>query len=402
MNLIKIVFSFLLLGASFHGSAQKKHALIIGINDYYDAKGVLSKESLRGPVNDANAVRELLIKKFGYKTGDIDTIYNATATRENIINGLRKKIAACKSGDIMFFYFSGHGVWMENKELENDPVKQGYSQAMLTSDLYSYEDNFKCFIRDVTLKRYFNLFIDKKVILTSVFDCCFSGKLSMGENNIGSEENIREKSVDFNELMGHLVEKVPDVQAHIDSIAGVKFIQPPGCARDTAGNIINLTDSDEDGIPDCIDWEIHTPRERWPVDSKGIGRRIFEMDLQNTLNRFDSLELKAFKLKQLLSIAEKDNVVRPVDRKNSQYLFMAATTDIQKGLEFTAAEFNKVHGMFTASLLRVMNTAPATINSAELFKRIEADMARFKKKQTPTMYADPNRLKGNLIGSKNK
>ena len=400
MNLIKNVLAITLLLSCLQGYAQKKHALLIGINDYYEAKGVKSKDTLRGPVNDANAIRELLIKKFGYKSSEIDTIYNAAATRENIINGLRKKIAACKPGDIMFFYFSGHGVWMENKEMENDPVKQGMSQAMLTSDLYSYEDNFKCFIRDVTLKRYFNLFIDKKVVLTSVFDCCFSGKLSMGNNDPSSSDYIKEKSVDFNELMGHLVEKAPDLQAHLDSIAQVKFIEPSGCKRDSAGNVLDMTDTDADGVPDCADWEIHTPRERFPVDSKGIGMRIFEMDLQNTLNRYDSVELKAFQLKQSLSIAEKDNTVRPVDRKNSNYLFLAATTDAQKGLEFKATEFNKIHGMFTAALIRVLNTAPASISAAELFKKIEADMARFKKNQTPTMYADPNRLKSNLIGTK--
>lgn len=400
MNLIKNVLAVLLLLVGLSGYAQKKHALIIGINDYYDAKGVKSKESLNGPVNDANAIRDLLIKKFGYKSSEIDTIYNAAATRENIINGLRKKIAACKPGDVMFFYFSGHGVWMENKEMENDPVKQGMSQAMLTSDLYSYEDNFKCFIRDITLKRYFNLFIDKKVVLTSVFDCCFSGKLSMANNDPGSADYIREKSVDFNELMGHLVEKAPDLQAHLDSIAGIKFLAPAGCPRDSSGNILSNIDTDQDLVPDCNDWEINTPKDRLPVDQKGIGRRIFENDLQSTLNNFDSAELKAFQLKQSLSIAERDNVVRPVDRKNSQYLFLAATTDAQKGLEFRAAEFNKIHGMFTASLIRVMNASPATISSAELFKKIEADMARFKKNQTPTMYADPNRLKGNLIGTK--
>lgn len=400
MNLIQNVLAIALLLSCLQGYTQKKHALLIGINDYYEAKGVKSKDTLRGPVNDANAIRELLIKKFGFKSNEIDTIYNAAATRENIIQGLNKKIAACKPGDIMFFYFSGHGVWMANKEMENDPVKQGMSQAMLTSDLYSYEDNFKCFIRDVTLKRYFNRFIDKKVILTSVIDCCFSGKLSMGENDLGSEMDIREKSVDFNELMGHLVANAPDLQAHLDSIAQVKFIEPSGCKRDSAGNLLDWTDTDADGVPDCMDWEIHTPRERFPIDTKGIGTRIFEMDLQNTLNRYDSVESKAFQLKQSLSIAERDNTIRPVDRKNSNYLFMAATTDAQKGLEFRAAEFNKIHGMFTASLIRVLNTVPSSISSADLFKKIEEDMARFKKKQTPTMYADPNRLKGNLIGSK--
>src|ERR1700730_11251390 len=120
---------------SFSMKAQNKYALLIGINDYYEVKGVKSKESLNGPVNDANAIRSLLISKFGFKNSHIDTVYNGQATRDNIIEALKQKLKQCKPGDMMVFYYSGHGVWMKNSEEENDPVKRGMNQAMLTSDL---------------------------------------------------------------------------------------------------------------------------------------------------------------------------------------------------------------------------------------------------------------------------
>ena len=104
-RVFKIVFPFVLLVLGVEAWGQTKHALLIGINDYYETKDKKSHESLRGPVNDANAIRELLISKFGYKAANIDTIYNAAATRDNIIEGMKKKIKECKPGDIMVFFY---------------------------------------------------------------------------------------------------------------------------------------------------------------------------------------------------------------------------------------------------------------------------------------------------------
>lgn len=336
--------------------AQNKYALIIGINDYYEVPGIKSAESLNGSVNDANAIRDLLISKFGFNAKNIDTIYNAAATRDNIIGGLNKNLARAKAGDIMLFYYSGHGVWMMNDEEKNDPIKRGMNQAMLTSDLYNYRYRFKCFLRDFTLKQYFNQFIDKKIMLTSIFDCCFSGNLAMlpGEGEI---REVKARSVDFNDLMSRLAKNATEP---MEKITGKNFSSP----------------------------------------------EEFNTAMQETLDKNDNAELqlnrqesarRSFNATEVIQLHEKDTIARPALRKNSRFLFLAATQDFQKALEFKD-KTNTSHGLFTGSILRVFEKYPANTPMDVLFGKIKEDMATFKLKQDPTLYSDAERLKSNLVG----
>lgn len=407
-----IIFSLLCCLLQYSGIAQQKHALLIGIEEYYEVFGVRSAESLKGPVNDVHAMTDLLVKKFGVPKQNIDLLINGAATRDNIINRLKKKLNECRPGDQLIFYYSGHGVWMQNsdEDQKNDPVKQGMNQAMLTCDLYNFSSNFKCFIRDVTLKEYFNLFIDKKVAVTALMDCCFSGNLARVNPNERPENYSREKALDFNELMGRLTASAPDTRQLLDSIMGQTLITPPGCKMDAQGNITDKADSDKDGVPDCMDRQPQTPPGCLPVSADGIGLCEFEVGFQATLNRFDKNEIQekeintrgSFNGRQSISINEKDTVTRPADRKDSRFLFIAAATDRQKALEFLSPTDKLVHGMFTAAIMRVLEANPAETPVEVLFEKIKADMATFKKNQDPVMYGDPARMNMNLIGSKKK
>jgi hypothetical protein len=355
----------------------------------------------------------LLINKFGFKSRDVDTIYNAQATRDNIIAGVKKKLNQCKAGDVMVFYYSGHGVYLYNSQEKLDSVKRGMNQAMLTTDLYNYDDHLKCFLRDFTLKEYFNLFVDKKIILTTIFDCCFSGKLAMGSRDMDFSEQT--KSVDLPDLFGRLTQNASNPQTLIDSIAGMSNDITTGCKTDQSGKILDNIDSDGDGVPDCKDKEKFTDQRCFPVDQDGVGSCPFDYLLnvfRNTVNKYDSAELKnvgvtmrpdvnekAFNATEVLNISEKDNIKRPVDRKNSKFLFISATTDLQKAVEFND-ENGVRHSFFTASIIRVFNKNPSTISVEELFQKIVEDMASYHRNQNPTLYSDPSRKKMNLLGVK--
>ncbi len=397
---------------SLGGHAQTKYALLIGINDYYEVKGKRSEDvSLHGSVNDASAVREMLINTFKFKSKNIDTLYNVNATRDNIERALKKKLQQCKRGDAMVFYYSGHGVYLYNRMEKTDSVKKGMNQAMLTSDLYNYDDHLKCLFRDFALKQYFNLFIDKKVILTTLFDCCFSGKLAMATPfDIDTSEVT--KSIDLNELLGRLTRNASSPQLLIDSITGNagKFVY--SCKTDSAGNILNNTDTDRDGVPDCKDKEINTPMDCFPTDSDGVGSCPFDYMLsmfRNAISKYDSAkftkminhqeESKAFNQTEVLTVSEKDTIERPANRKDSKFLFMSATTDLQKAVEFND-ENGVRHSLFTASLLRVMKKNPPDISADTLFQKISDDMNSYHKDQTPTLSCDPNRKNKNLVGVK--
>ncbi len=163
--------------SSLISTAQNKYAIIVGINNYYQAPNQLSQFCLKGCVNDAVSIKSLLINRFGFAEKNIISLLNDKATQPALLAAFNEILNKTKAGDAVLFYYCGHGIWMYNDANDNDPVKQGYNQAICLSDLYS--PNRGCLVRDNTLKKIFNQFVDKGVTLTSLFDCCFSGNLAM-------------------------------------------------------------------------------------------------------------------------------------------------------------------------------------------------------------------------------
>lgn len=163
--------------SSFISTAQNKYAVIVGINNYYSAPNQLSQFCLKGCVNDAVSIKSLLINRFGFAEKNIISLLNEKATQPALLAAFNEILGKTKAGDAVLFYYCGHGIWMYNDANNNDPIKQGYNQAICLSDLYA--ENRGCLVRDNTLKKIFNQFVDKEVVVTSLFDCCFSGNLAM-------------------------------------------------------------------------------------------------------------------------------------------------------------------------------------------------------------------------------
>lgn len=407
----QIIFATVFCVSFLMANAQKKYALLVGINNYYEQPGKISSESLKGSVNDADAIRNLLINKFGFSSRNIDTVYNATATRDNIISALKQKLDQCHKGDIMVFYYSGHGVYLNNSAERDDAVKRGMSQAILTSDLYNFRNNFKCFLRDFTLKTWFNYFVDKSVTLTVLVDCCFSENLAMTGSGLVKKKvypDQKEKYVSLNQLMYDLTADEPDPEKVLDSIAGIAVKNPDGCKTDASGAMVDKHDDDGDGVPDCKDFQLNTAEECFPVDSNGVGKCNLDFLMQTALNKYDASEIsqkqnqmiatRNFNPAAVLNIAEKDTVARPSERKNSKFLFLAATQDWQKALEFRENNNDEVHGLFTAAILRAYKSSSSKISAQELFNKIDADIRSKAKEQNPALITDDSRRKMNLIG----
>ncbi len=163
---------------------QTQRALIIGINTYEapanyhtNKRNVRNVENLNGCVNDAKSMFEKLHKSFGFNAENIDTLYNTVATRNAILSSLKKMYDNSKEGDIAVLYYSGHGSHVKNS-LTSKVEKQ--DQTIVPADTYvdTVHD-----IRGPELNKYFNLFVDKKVKLTVIFDCCESGSLARGPNS---------------------------------------------------------------------------------------------------------------------------------------------------------------------------------------------------------------------------
>ncbi len=173
-----IIVAFIITIPAF---AQQQRALIIGIDDYapppkyeHTSGSRINWPTLDGCKNDALAIKDAIIARYGFKQPDIHELYNSEATRKNILDGMTKLLAQCNSGDIAFIFYAGHGSEVKNS-LSKDPSHMDQSMVPVNTWQPGVPD-----IRDKELGKIFNEFIDKGVILTVIYDCCHSSNMSRG------------------------------------------------------------------------------------------------------------------------------------------------------------------------------------------------------------------------------
>ncbi len=199
----KVLKICLITGLLFCGSlqAQNKFALVVGINKYFDAPGKLNAHSLRGSVNDGLSIQRMLQNRYGFSATNIETLFDEKATKTNMLYKVRSILLKCKPGDVFVFYYSGHGIWMKNAENIGDTIKHGQSQAIVLSDLYSEGRSF--LFSDEQIKEVLNKFIDRQVITTAIFDCCYSENMAAmdlftlfnGDADEGIEKDFMEEDL---------------------------------------------------------------------------------------------------------------------------------------------------------------------------------------------------------------
>ena len=80
-------------------------ALIIGIDQYQQP----NVPKLQSAVKDAQAVREVLVQRYGFARDKIIEIINGQGTREGIENALYELRKKAGKDDSVFIYYAGHG-----------------------------------------------------------------------------------------------------------------------------------------------------------------------------------------------------------------------------------------------------------------------------------------------------
>ena len=94
------------LAASTDTLYRDSHALVVGIDQY--AKW----PTLHHAVRDAKAMQELLVSRFGFKPENVTALYDAEATRANILRALNEKLSDAKRvkrDDRVVVFYAGHG-----------------------------------------------------------------------------------------------------------------------------------------------------------------------------------------------------------------------------------------------------------------------------------------------------
>lgn len=163
----------------FSAAAFTSRSLIIGI-DIYKPAGQQSTNSARliwrnlnGCVNDAMAIKELAIAKYGFQPLNITSLSNQEASRERILAELKKLVEVSQNGDVVFIFYAGHGSQVVNSlSLEKDKK----DETIVPADSFKGAPD----IRDKELSVYFNQLIDKGVLLTVILDSCHSGSVGRG------------------------------------------------------------------------------------------------------------------------------------------------------------------------------------------------------------------------------
>ena len=329
-------------------NAQEKYALLVGINQYYVKPGVKSNSRLQGCINDAMSVKAFLKNRFAFKNENITMLTDEQASSTSVLNAFEAIRQKCRTGDAFVFYFSGHGVWMtnDNQNKLDIPVKEGMNQAMVMSNMYA--ENLNALITDAKLKKIFNRFVDKKVVVTSLIDCCFSGKLVMGFS--------LERKNPYSFYPPSDVEKSLGFDDVIDAMKDNCLGQVNGCINDSI--IANFVNDNQE------------------VDST-----------------------RAVNLRDNITISDNSVVTRPSERKNSRFLSIGASNDRQKSIEILD-ERGVHHGAFTKALLEVYKKADANIPASEAISKLKSIMKKQLYEQQVLNYQDPQRLKENLIGLK--
>lgn len=142
------------------GPITARKALLVGVNY------VGTPYELYGCVEDAGRMRDLLSTR-GFTEFTLvtdDTVI--TPTKENILNSFRNMIATANAGDLLFFYYSGHGSNIyDNNGDETDKL----DEMIVGSDMRGVlDDEFKTILTEN---------MKEGVTLFALFDSCYSGTM---------------------------------------------------------------------------------------------------------------------------------------------------------------------------------------------------------------------------------
>lgn len=146
-----------------------RRVLLVGINKY-------PSQPLKGCINDVDNMY-LYLKSKKFSDNEITILKDHYATKDEILNNLKKIVNDSKPGDSLLFQFSGHGVQIPSKN-KNDEW-DGLDECLCP---YDFDWDNEMFIRDNKLQEIF-MKLPKDVYCYVISDSCHSGTLGIDYNN---------------------------------------------------------------------------------------------------------------------------------------------------------------------------------------------------------------------------
>ena len=185
----------LLLGF-FPTKSQTKRALISGIGEYPVESGW---HSINGD-NDVPLITDALIQK-GFDSGNIVSLINEKATKENILYKFSHLTKEARQNDIIYIHFSTHG--QQVVDLDGDE-EDGLDEAIIPFDAqksfvkgqYEGENHLMDDELNELLSALRNKIGEEGTLLV-IIDACHSGDATRGELNEDDDVIIRGTSEIF-------------------------------------------------------------------------------------------------------------------------------------------------------------------------------------------------------------
>jgi hypothetical protein len=157
---IQKINSFIPEFAVNKSNIKNKKALLIGI-DYIN-----TPYELNGCIDDTNRMKDLLSSQ-GFNDFKILTdLSPIKPTKANILNELKNLIINSNTGDVLFFYYSGHGSYTYDR---NRDETDGKDEMLVSSDLKAVIDD--------ELKSILQNHLTREVTIVGLFDSCHSGTI---------------------------------------------------------------------------------------------------------------------------------------------------------------------------------------------------------------------------------
>lgn len=139
-----------------------KKALIVGIDKYKNPAW-----NLEGCTMDAAVMSGMLQDHFGFPGDNVRLVLDDRATKANIESRLDWLVRDAKPGDVMVFFYAGHGSQVRDRD--GDELEDAMDEILCPHDL-DWDDPLTDDILNSFFKR-----VPQGANLSVVFDCCHSG-----------------------------------------------------------------------------------------------------------------------------------------------------------------------------------------------------------------------------------
>jgi hypothetical protein len=156
-----------------------KRALVTGINDYSNWSGgvqvgsmTLSAPSLNCCDADADSFGQVLTD--GFLFDEVTVLKDSQATSQAILSGIRSILSKSAAGDVMCFYFSGHGGRI--------PETPGSSTTRYYETIIPYDSSM---VTSMDIANIANALPPSEVNFTLVLDSCHSGGMFLSPDAKG-------------------------------------------------------------------------------------------------------------------------------------------------------------------------------------------------------------------------